>query len=237
MKALVKQVLGAFGLNLRRYDPSHDLGELLRLYKVETIFDCGANAGMSGRYFRNLGFSGQIVSFEPVRQYFELLTKEAAGDTRWICRNLALGETEGEQEIHVSGGCGGASSFLVQTGTSWQSTPELEYVGKERVRLTTIDAAALEYYPTGDRLFLKLDVQGYERKVLAGACRTIPRVIGVRVELSVSQCYEEEPSMFEMFSHLRELGFRLCAIDESWSNPQTREVYQLDGVFFRCDEG
>jgi FkbM family methyltransferase len=236
MKALVKQVLGSVGLNLRRYDPSHDLGELLKLYDVDTIFDCGANAGMSGRYFRNLGFTGTIVSFEPVRQFFDLLTKEAAGDVRWICKNVALGETEGEQEIHVSGGCGGASSFLMQTGTSWQSAPELEYIGKERVRLTTIDAAATEHYPTGDRLFLKLDVQGYERKVLSGAHGTIPRVIGVRVELSVFQCYKGEPSMFEMFSYLRELGFRLCAIEESWSNPQTREVYQLDGVFFRCDD-
>jgi FkbM family methyltransferase len=237
MKALVKQVIGSFGLNLRRYDPTHDLGELLKLYNVETIFDCGANSGMSGRYFRNLGFTGKIVSFEPVQHFFDLLTQEAAGDARWICKNLALGDCEGEQEIHVSGGCGGASSFLMQTGTSWHSARELEYVGKERVRITTIDAVALEEYASGDRLFLKLDVQGYEKRVLGGASRTIPRVIGARVELSVSQCYEGEPSMFEMFNYLQELGFRLCAIDESWSNPQTREVYQLDAVFFRCADG
>ena len=99
--------------------------------------------------------------------------------------------------------------------------------------MTTVDREALEHYPQGDRLFLKLDVQGYERKVLEGARQSLARVIGVRVEMSVSRCYEDEPLLSEMFSYLHELGFRLCAIEEGWSDPWTREVFQVDGVFFR----
>ena len=233
MKSFLKKVPRSLGFNFRRYDPTHDLAELLKLYRVETLFDAGANAGMSGRYFRNLGFQGRIVSFEPVGPFYQQLVQEAAGDPNWVCENAALAEAEGEQEINVSGGCGGASSFLKKTGTTWESASELEYVGRERVRVTTIDRAAQEHYPEGRRLFLKLDVQGYERKVLEGASQTIPRIVGARVELSVSQCYEEEPSMFEMMNYLYGLGFRLCAIEEAWSDPQTREVYQMDGVFFR----
>ena len=233
MKSFLKTMLASFGLNLRRYDPTHDLAELLRLYKVETIFDIGANVGASGRYFRNLGFKGKIVSFEPVGRYYELLAQEASGDRLWSCEKVAVADVEGEHEINVSGGAGVASSFLKKTGTTWETAPELEYVGRERVRVTTVERAALEHYPEGDRLFLKLDVQGYERKVLEGARQTLPRVIGVRVELSVSQCYEDEPSLSEMISYLHELGFRLCALDEAWSDPRTREVFQVDGVFFR----
>lgn len=81
------------------------------------------------------------------------------------------------------------------------------------------------------RLFLKLDVQGYERRVLEGARQTIPRIVGLRVELSVSRCYENEPSMFEMMDYLYALGFRLCAVDEAWSDTRTREVFQMDAVF------
>ena len=99
--------------------------------------------------------------------------------------------------------------------------------------MTTVDRMAHEYYPEGDRLFLKLDVQGYERKVLEGAGRTLPRIVGLRVELSVSQYYEGEPQMLEMMNYLYGLGFRLCAIEAAWSNAHTREIYQLDGVFFR----
>ena len=233
MKSFLKKILRSLGLNFRRYDPTHDLSELLRLYRVETIFDVGANVGASGRYFRNLGFKGRIVSFEPVGQYYKLLAQEASNDPLWTCANVALADVESEQEINVSGGFGTASSFMEKTGQTWESAPELEYVGRERVRVSTIDLAALEHYPQGDRLFLKLDVQGYERKVLEGAIKTMPRIIGVRIELSVSQCYEQEPSMNEMMTYLYDLGFRLCAIEEAWSNSQTREVYQMDAVFFR----
>lgn len=233
LKSFIKVALRSFGLDLHRHDPTHDLSELLRLYRVETVFDIGANAGMSGRYFRNLGFTGKLVSFEPVGRYYKLLAREAAGDPLWTCENVALADAEGEQEINVSGGAGGASSFLKKTGATWESAPELEYVGRERVRVTTVDRAALEHYPEGDRLFLKLDVQGYERKVLEGAGQTLPRVVGVRVEMSVSRCYEDEPLLSEMINYLYELGFRLCAVDEAWSDPRTREVFQVDGVFFR----
>ena len=233
MASLPKKVLRRLGLNIRRYDPTHDLGELLRLYRVETVFDVGANAGMSGRYFRNLGFTGRLISFEPVSRYFEQLKQEATGDPLWTCENAAVADAEGEREINVSGGCGGASSFLNQTGETWESSPELQFIGRERVRVTTIDRAASQYYSTGDRLFLKIDVQGYERKVLEGASYTMPRIVGLRTELSMSQFYESEPPMQEMLDYIYGLGFRLCAIDEAWSDPRTREVFQMDGVFFR----
>jgi FkbM family methyltransferase len=233
MKSLLKTILIPFGINLRRYDPTHDLGELLRLYSVETVFDIGANAGVSGRYFRNLGFKGSIVSFEPVERYYKMLAQQADADPLWTTENIALADAEGERTINVSGGHGGASSFLEKKGTMWECAPELEYVDRERVRISTVDRKALEHYPAGDRLFLKLDVQGYERKVLEGARETMPRIVGLRVELSVSSCYHEEPSMFEMLDYLYGLGFRLCAIEEAWSDRRTREVFQMDGVFFR----
>jgi FkbM family methyltransferase len=230
---ILNTVLRSYGRQFLPYDPTHDLSVLLKLYRVETVFDVGANSGMSGRYFRNLGFRGKIVSFEPVERYYRRLVREAAGDSRWLCEKAALADADGEQEINVSGGGGGASSFLRKTGAAWASAPELGYVGTERVRVTTVDHAAQEHYGEGDRLFLKLDVQGYERKVLEGAGRTMDRIVGLRIELSVSPCYEDEPLFAEMISYLHTLGYRLCAIEPAWSNPRTGEIFQTDGVFFR----
>lgn len=60
----VQRIFRLFGLQVRWHvpHPVHDLSTLLELYRVDTVFDIGANAGMSGQYLRNIGFSGKIVS-------------------------------------------------------------------------------------------------------------------------------------------------------------------------------
>jgi len=235
LKNVIRSLLRSAGLDVRWYRgaPPHSLEALLALYGVETVFDIGANAGMSGRYLRNLGFRGTIVSFEPVMRYYRELEREAANDPHWLCENVAVGDAEGEMEINVSGAGGASSSFLQITAAATSHVPELAYVGRERVRVRTVDALAREHYPHGDRLFLKLDVQGYERNVLEGARETLDRIVGLRIELSVLRCYEGEPLLCDMLPYLQSLGFSLAGIEPAWSDPRTQEVFQLDGMFVR----
>lgn len=236
MKSLVRAAFDAAGLNFRRYDPLHDLGRLLKLYGVEAVFDVGANMGMSGRYFRNLGFKGPIVSFEPTALNFPRLEQAAAGDPQWSCLKLALGDAEGEAEINVSGGSGGASSFLKATPDLTRHAPELATVHTEKVKLSTVDRVAPDYYPEGDRLFLKLDVEGFEKRVIEGARETLPRVVGMRIELSLIPTYESGLTICDMLPYVYGLGFRLCGIEEAWSDQQTAETFGVDGVFFRTEK-
>lgn len=235
MKKIVRRAFNLLGLDLKRHvpRPTHTLPTLLELYGVETVFDIGANIGMSGQYFRNVGFAGKIVSCEPVSRYFKELERKSAADPAWLCENTAVGERAGELEINVTGGGGGASSFLQMTPAVTEHAPELAVVSKERVKVTTLDALARKHYPAGDRLFLKLDVQGYERNVLEGGPETLSRVVGLRVELSVLKCYEGEPLLCDMLPYLDGLGFKLCGIEPAWSDERTQEVFQLDGIFCR----
>ena len=237
MKKIVKRGVNLFGLDLKRHipRPPHTLPTLLELYGVETVFDLGANIGMSGQYLRNLGFCGKIVSCEPVARYYEVLKRNSARDPLWLCEQVAVGNKEGESEINVTGGGGGASSFLTMTPAVTEHAPELAVVGRERVRVTTLDALARKHYPAGDRLFLKLDVQGYERNVLEGGRETLERVVGMRIELSVLKSYEGEPLLCDMMPYLYGLGFSLAGIEPAWSDKRTQEVFQLDGMFFRTD--
>ncbi len=237
LKNVVRRVLRSAGLDVRWYrgNPPHSLEALLALYGVDTVFDIGANIGMSGRYLRNLGFRGTIVSCEPVLRYYRELERESANDPRWLCENVAVGDTEGEMEINVSGAGGASSSFLQITPEATAHVPELAFIGHERVRVRTVDALAREHYPRGNRLFLKLDVQGYERNVLEGARETLDRIVGLRIELSVLKCYEGEPLLCDMLPDLQSLGFSLAGIEPAWSDPRTQEVFQLDGMFVRTD--
>ncbi len=235
LKQTVQRAFHIFGLDLKWYvaQPPHALSTLLKLYQVDVIFDIGANVGMSGQYLRNIGFGGKIISFEPIADLFGQLHQKAANDPLWFCENIALGASEGQQEIHVSGGGGGASSFLIMTGEMDERAPELGIVRREVVTVSTLESVMNKYYPRGDRLFLKLDAQGYERQILEGGRDALARVVGMRIEMSIVRTYEKEPLIYEMMPYLYDLGFELCGIEEAWSNPSTQEVYQVDAMLFR----
>ena len=97
----------------------------------------------------------------------------------------------------------------------------------------TLQTMVERYYPQGRRLFLKIDAQGYEKQILRAPDRA--SVVGLRIELSLVRSYEGAPLAAEMLAYLAGLGYRLCGIDEAWSNRVTQEVYELDAVLCRTD--
>jgi len=236
-KQAVQRVFRRLGLDVRWHVPRpvHALSTLLDLYGVDTVFDVGASAGNSGQYLRNIGFGGRIVSFEPVSAVYRQLAARAANDPLWVCENIALGEAPGERRIHLSGGGGISSSLLDGTGHLEAVAPELATVGGEMVRVDTLESAIARQYPRGSRLFLKIDAQGYERRILESAGGQLEKVVGMRIELSLVRSYEGAPLLAEMMSYLDGLGFRLCGIEEAWANRATQEVYEVDAILCRTE--
>ena len=55
----------------------------------------------------------------------------------------------------------------------------------------------------------------------------------MRVEVSLLRSYEDEPLIYDMLPFLYGLGFKLCGLEEAWSNRLTQEVYQMDAVLMR----
>lgn len=237
LKQTLRRGARKLGIDIQRYRPPQPpaLFELWTLYGVDAIFDVGANVGMSAAGYRALGFTGPIVSFEPVSHLFAALEGRARPDPLWHVERVALGETDTELEIRVSGDHGGASSLLEMTEHLAREAPDQRVVRGERVQVRTLDSLIGRYYPTGDRLFLKLDVQGFEPQVLRGAMRSLHRIVGMQVEMSLIRSYHGEELFGSMLPYLYDLGFRLMALEPGWSHPATREMYQLDGLFFRPD--
>lgn len=172
--------------------------DLLDRYAVDAVFDVGANVGMSGLQLRRLGFAKRIVSFEPVKEFYERCRFAAAADAMWSVENVALGERDGECEIHVTGGHGGASSLLEMTENVTDNEPDQRVTRSERIAMTTLEAMMGRYYPVGDRLFLKMDVRGYGKAVLTGGLRTLDRVVGMRLKMSLVRNYLRETLCFEV---------------------------------------
>ena len=95
----------------------------------------------------------------------------AEGDPAWIVHHLALGRVAATQRINLTTGTT-FSSFLEPNATAtrlwpqWTQTPADEEV--EVARLDEVLASAIGGF-MADRIFLKLDTQGYDLEVLAGA--------------------------------------------------------------------
>jgi hypothetical protein len=80
---------------------------------------------------------------------------------------------------------------------------------------------------------LKIDVQGYEKAVLAGAADTLGTFAGVRTELSLTPLYDGQALLPEVTEFLAGQGFDLWLLERGFTDPQTRRLLQMDGTFFR----
>src|SRR5688500_2068285 len=63
--------------------------KLLESERIDLVLDVGANVGQYASKLRDAGYTGRIVSFEPYREAFAQLERNAARDPRWEARRLA----------------------------------------------------------------------------------------------------------------------------------------------------
>jgi FkbM family methyltransferase len=200
---------------------------------VNLVLDVGANVGQFASGLRRSGYRGRMLSFEPLAQAHARLLDAARDDPDWeIAPRIAIGEQEGEIELHVSGNSV-SSSVLEMLGTHSDSAPASRYVASERVRIGTLDDMARDALGPGVVPFLKIDTQGYEDKVLNGARDTLARVRGVQLELSFVPLYEGQQLAGPLMERLHALGFVEWAIRPGFCDPVSGRMLQVDAVLFR----
>ena len=210
------------------------LGRLLDHYGIDLVFDVGANFGQFAQYLRYVGYQGRIVCFEPLSEPYAQLKKLAEKDARITCApRMAVGDNEGEISINVAANSE-SSSILSVIDRCLEGEPHFRFVGSETVPIQRLDALAVNYLSGSSRPFLKIDVQGYEPQVLAGAVELIPKLAGLQLELSLTPLYEGERGFREMIDLVEQEGFTLHDLNPCYSDSITGRTYQVDALFFRC---
>lgn len=137
---------------------------LILLSGIYDLLDVGANQGQYAQNFRALGFGGPGLSFEPSTEAFDPLEAAAAHDQYWEVHNVALGANPGMLKLYISTDSV-SSSLLVVADQHTRAARRSTARETLRVEVRTLDSYAGEI--DGDRLWLKLDTQGYESRVLA----------------------------------------------------------------------
>jgi FkbM family methyltransferase len=234
-KVLIKRLIQAVGYDVQHYDPVSDPNEkwlrrFLSRQDFGLVFDVGANTGQFAQELRHLGYRRRIVSFEPLTQAFAELRRNAEGDPLWEAEKAAIGARDGTTEICVSGNLL-SSSILAMLPRHLEAAPQSAFVGKEQVQIRTLDSIVGERRCEGEKIFLKIDTQGYEKAVLEGARTILCCVAAVMMEMSLTPLYEGETLFPDMLRHMRDRGFVLVRVETAFADPASGEILQVNGYF------
>jgi len=240
LASLVQNALRRLGYELHAYPPpvavepdDRRRARLLESRGITLLLDVGANAGQFAEKARATGFSGRIVSFEPLSGAYAELSERSAGDPDWEARRTALGDRDGRVEMNVAGNVT-SSSLLPMGARHLESAPQSAYVGTETVSTARLERIWNELARPDDRVWLKLDVQGYELHALSGAAPVLDRIDVVQTEMALQHLYEGDASWLELVGWLEERGFRLAGLEAGFEDPETGELLQADGIFVRA---
>ena len=189
----IKRLISRTGFDIIRYTPSRypalRCAKLRNAYAINLVLDVGANEGQYANELRRSGYSGRIVSFEPVDSAYRELERRMRGDAEWKGLNCALGDVAGEAAINVGGST--QSSSLRQILPVYQdASPHSKYVGCQQTHVRTLDEVLPSISTGGDQIWLKVDAQGFEKNILLGARDTLSMIDTVQLELCLVPLYE-----------------------------------------------
>ena len=237
VRGFVQNLFQRLGWDVRRvgYPSSEEvlLKQFLTVTRPNVVFDVGANVGQYGLTVRKCGFEGRIVSFEAVASVHARLSAVAARDHDWLVAPCcALGRTTGKSTINVAANSV-SSSLLPMQDAHRQASPNSDYVAREAVRVERLDDIAQPLLPEDGRLLLKVDTQGYEEEVLAGAELLLKRVSAMQLELSLVPLYQGAPDLRRILELCENFGFQLHGLIPGFFEEKTGRLLQMDGLFFR----
>ncbi len=242
MARLPKLLLRKLGYEIKRVSKAApSLMSFLRDRGVDLVLDIGANRGQFGKLLRAEGYSGAILSFEPVKEMFDELkntaarngSKNGSTDGSWRVFNCGLSDAAGEADINVSENSVFSSLHsLTSTAEGFDRTARV--VEKQRIALRRLDEFSGEI--DGRRAFLKIDTQGHERQVLDGAGVLLRQLWGVQLELPITPLYQSTWTIADALKYMEERGFAICqitAVNKHTLDPSA--FVDLDAIFRRID--
>lgn len=231
-----RQNMHVVHMQLGRYLAGEHVGAVLRDMEINCVLDVGANHGQFGQMIRKTGYTGRIVSFEPLPHLAEHLHVHADPDPDWHVVHCALGDEDTEADMTVVAERGSTSSLLPVSDFGKEWSPRLAGIRRETVpvrRLEDVfdDAVAGIDEP---RVYLKLDTQGYDLRVFAGAGDRIKNVVGMQSEIASLPIYDNMPRLPEAISTYEAAGFETTGIFPVSRDKKTPRMVEFDIVMIRA---
>jgi FkbM family methyltransferase len=198
---------------------------------IRTVFDIGANTGQFARAIHEVLPKAVIYSFEPLSDCFAELQRTMCKVQNFQAFSTALGDSDEEAVFYRSEWS--PSSSLRQMGILHKENfPHTAKASVETVRVRRIDEY-MDKLTISDNILVKLDVQGYEDKVIAGGKRLLQRAKILIVETAMVPLYDRQPLFRDIFTTLDSEGFKYYgALNQSMSTSDGSVLF-ADSIFVR----
>ena len=242
IKKLIHHSLSLFNLQLYRMPTAEELKQIaeaerrrtlwLRNMNIETILDIGANTGQFAKSMHELFPEARLYSFEPLKDCYDELLVQFKNVPQFQAFNVALGDETGLVEIHRSE-YSPSSSLLPMKELHKTCFPYTKEEIIQKINIVRLDDIA-DSLNLRKPMLVKLDVQGYEDKVISGGKSVIGQADIVITELSVEQLYDGQPLFDEIYKTMTSMGFQYRGNYEQLCSPDDGRVLQVDGIFTRA---
>ena len=177
--------------------------------QIDCLIDVGANVGQFSTLCYYYNKTILIIAFEPISSCYKKLKEVLPSNKNIKLFNCALGNRCGHESIHISNKIDSSSilSFKEQSNIY----PNTESIMKEKIKIDKLDNYVK--YLNKENILLKIDVQGYEKNVLAGANNALKLVKYIYIELSFIDLYANQAHFSEICSILYKKNFYLASIE------------------------
>lgn len=246
MKKIIKNSLSLFDIGIYRITKTNEQKEKYEQSVIEderrknkwltdinfkTIIDVGANAGQFAQKMRKLFPDAMIYSFEPIPEVYNALTNNFQNDNNFKAFNLGIGDEESDKVFNLND-FSPSSSFLDMNNLHKSNFPFTEITKEITVNIKKLDDV-LSNYNLENPLIIKLDVQGYEDKVIKGGTATIAKADLLLIEVSFYQLYKNQLLFDDIYANLNLLGFKYAGNFEQLISPTDGKILQADAIFKR----
>lgn len=229
----VRQALARFGLTVTRTpDPFAAQARALQATEIETVLDVGANVGNTVAAYRRHFPHARVFAFEPFPDCVQRLSERFAEDAQVDVIPCAVADEMGSTQLHVSGGASTHSLLdRSETGARYfqaHAAPR----GRIEVDVTTLDAFCAER-GIGRGVLLKIDVEGAERRVLAGAGGLLESggIPLVYLEVMFTEHYAGQALYHELAQMLADYGYALYDLIDLRRDPETLQLRYGNALF------
>lgn len=227
----LRKIIHKTGFDLHRYRPAADKLSCLHNLNIKSVLDIGANTGQFAKEIRGVLPEAQIYSFEPLKECFEKLNENMKTDKKFRSFNFALGEKEEKIEMHKSAYTP-SSSILEMAEAHKTMFPHTKEHQSEKIEVKTLDGLSPSLNLQKE-ILIKVDVQGFEDKVIAGGRETFKKARAVIIENSFVELYKGQPLFDDIYEKLKELGFSYRGSLEEKVDRATGKIISEDSLFVK----